>query len=306
MEKQSKYYSKRLALLPFIWIGLITVHLFGLTLLPDTPDMWVQLTQLNYTQSNLLSPLNTAPPATSALSLLTYLSNAIQGNLGTSIFYNQPVVSVISQSLPVTFWLAIKAFGILYLSGFVLAWGKLQNYAVACYLHKLNTHISAFPTCLLYSLVFVLAYHTSMPLNHFPHSLAMIFIVIRRLAQLTTFIHHCLLRETQTIYYQYALQRGVRQHQLIGSYLFRNGLIPVWIKAPKHLVNVIFTGTLATEVLFGIPGFGRMSFFAMKYVDYPLILGSLVTSSVIISLSQIIMDILHKKLSPHIHIGPAR
>lgn len=300
--KELRYFSKRLILLPLIWGGILLTHVLGLLLLPDTPAMWVGLSYLDYATPNTLPAYVT----TMGHPVLDYCYNILHGDFGSSIFYQQPVLQIIYQALPITVELSVKAFIVLYTLSVIIAWGKVQNRLFAQALHFLCTQISAVPSCLLYILVFVASYYLSIALNQYAQICAVAFLVIRRIAPLTTFIEHCLQREAQKPYITYARHRNVSEVRVWASYLMRNALIPVWIKAPKHLIQIIFTGTLSTEVLFGIDGFGQVSFLAMKHVDYPLVLGCLVISSIILSITHLAGDLLHTRMSPHIQIGKSR
>ncbi len=305
MEKQ--YLYKRLALLPIVWAAITCLHVFGLFLLPDTPMMWFKLSYADYADGLTQGISSTLDQETSLiLPLSLYLKKALLWDFGQSVFLKKPVLTVITQHFPITFYLTLSTFVPLYTLSIIIAWGRLKQYALARYTHYCFLQISAVPSCLLYTLSFCISYQIAFDFGSYGYVFAVVFLIARRMAPLTSFILKCLHRESEKPYLLYARRRGVNRTRLMFSYLLKNALIPVWIRTPKHFTQILFSGTLTTEVLFSIDGLGRASFFAMKHIDYPLILGCLICSSSAISIAYLLGDILHQYLSPNIHIGVKR
>ena len=287
MEKQ--YIYKRLALLPIIWVTIIVTHTLLYYWLPDSPSSWLYMPNLNYNeQINLYLPNN---------SMYDYLKQALWLNFGESLFHKQDCFSLILSHLPLSLKMTFSAFILLYSSSLVLGYALFKKHPLAQSTQNLFKSISSIPSFLLYTLVFLLAQRI-MPIAHIGYLTATLFLVMKRIAPLSKLVSTCLIAETQKPYWVLSQQRGISQYRLLTSYLFKNALIPVWIKAPKHFCHILFSACSAVEMLFSLKGFGYLSFIAMKQLDYPLILACVSISSMVISLAYILGDILQIYLTP--------
>ena len=68
-------------------------------------------------------------------------------------------------------------------------------------------------------------------------------------------------------------------------------------------LGILLSGALITEVIFGLPGMGRLAITAILSRDYPLIIGCTFISGVLIILSNLLADIVRAKLDKRILIG---
>ena len=68
-------------------------------------------------------------------------------------------------------------------------------------------------------------------------------------------------------------------------------------------IGGIFSGALITEVVFGIPGLGMLSYRAITNFDYSLIMGVSIFSIVGVSVSVLIVDLLYPIFDPRIRLN---
>ena len=64
--------------------------------------------------------------------------------------------------------------------------------------------------------------------------------------------------------------------------------------------GVVFGGAYLTEVIFGIPGLGRVSFNAIFASDYPVVITITLIGSMVVLLTNLATDIVYTWLDPRI------
>ena len=79
-----------------------------------------------------------------------------------------------------------------------------------------------------------------------------------------------------------ARAKGLPERMVIGKHVFRNAILPIVTIIMFDLSGVVFGGAYLTEIIFGIPGLGRISFNAIFASDYPVVvtitlIGAIVT-----------------------------
>jgi len=100
-------------------------------------------------------------------------------------------------------------------------------------------------------------------------------------------------------YVRTARAKGLRERRVIWSHVFRNSLIPV-ITLIGLQTGAVLGGVVIAEVIFGIPGLGRLTFDAVIAQDYPLVLGSIMLFSLVFIVVTLIVDILYTVVDPRI------
>lgn len=246
----------------------------------------------------------------------------LQGNLGSSYKYNEPVLSMILSRLPVSLYFGILAAIITYLISIPLGVFKTMHhgswtdsvtsilvfigYAVpgfalgAVLLIYLGARLEYFP---LYGLTSVnyesmslnekisdLAAHTVLPLTCY---------IIGALAMTTMMVKNNLMENLATDYMRTAAAKGLSFRRSTWLHALRNAIIPVASGLGGVICSVV-GGSILIERVFDIRGFGMLSFQALMDKDYTLIMGTLLLSSVIIILGNLLSDILVAWLDPRI------
>jgi len=98
-----------------------------------------------------------------------------------------------------------------------------------------------------------------------------------------------------------ARARGVSSGKIFFKYSLRNSLLPL-ISTIGLSLPMLFSGALIVEVVFSLPGMGRVMFYAALARDYPVIIaaGSLAFLSVV--LGNLLADILYMVADPRIRL----
>ena len=100
-------------------------------------------------------------------------------------------------------------------------------------------------------------------------------------------------------YVRTARSKGLREGRVIWSHVFRNSLIPV-ITLIGLQTGAVLGGVVIAELIFGIPGLGRLTLDAVFAQDYPLVLGSIMVFSLVFIVVTLVVDILYTVVDPRI------
>jgi peptide/nickel transport system permease protein len=269
-----------------------------------------------------------------------YILNLLQGNLGLSPSRGfQPVVEVISITLPFTLQLAFFAFVISVILGISL--GVLS----AQYHHKpLDTSIRAFYlagyssppffVALILLIVFALIFRmfpsggafdvaltpptvvTGLPMldsliegnvSYFVSSLRHVILPSLALALvtfgvLTRVLRSSLLEVMHSNYIRTARAKGVDENTVFFKHALRNAMISV-VTISSLMVTWLITGTIFVENIFAYPGMGQYLVASLAAQDYPGVLGVTMVFALVIVISNLAADILYAVVDPQLRLG---
>ncbi len=249
----------------------------------------------------------------------------LQGSFGNSYKYNTPVWDMMMERLPATLYLgllgALVSYGISLPLGVLKAiWHKswfdhlssgliFIGYAIpgfalgAILLVYLGARLEWFP---IYGLtsddfesmswqeqILDLAWHTVLPLSCY---------VISTFAMNTMMMKNNLMENLSADYMRTAIAKGCSFHRAVYRHALRNSIIPI-VSTLGSIIGVIFGGSVLIERIFDIQGFGMLSYQALLDKDYSLIMGTLMLSSLIIVVGNLIADICVALIDPRIRFG---
>ncbi len=100
-------------------------------------------------------------------------------------------------------------------------------------------------------------------------------------------------------YVKTARSKGISEWQVTIRHTLRNALIPIVTQLGLS-VPYLVGGAVITEQIFGWPGIGSLMVNAVNTFDYNLIMGITVMISVVVLLTNIILDLVYAALDPRI------
>lgn len=100
-------------------------------------------------------------------------------------------------------------------------------------------------------------------------------------------------------YINTARAKGQREKVVILRHALKNALIPI-ITVIGLQFGQLMAGALMTEVIFSIPGIGRLMVDAIKMRDTPLVLGCVLFVAVTFSIVNLIVDLIYTFVDPRI------
>ena len=107
------------------------------------------------------------------------------------------------------------------------------------------------------------------------------------------------LNEMKSDYFRTGLAKGLSEKMVLKKHALRNALFPV-ITLFANVLPALFGGSLIIEVIFSIPGMGRLAFKAILANDWPVLFAILLLIAVLTMLGFLIADILYAYLDPRV------
>ncbi len=254
-----------------------------------------------------------------------FVINLAQGDLGISYNYRMPVVSVIEEYLPFTLIFASLSFIIQILSGFLLALitVKKRDGLLDRAISKISLATYATPS---FVIGVILIFLFSEKLKVFPSSGLRSFDAgsFSFLQSLTDYISHLVLPIITlslpgiAIYFKYLRDNledvynkqfvinmralGFTEKVITRKHVIPNAINPLISVAGIEL-GILFSGALITEVIFALPGMGRLTINAILTRDYPLVIGCSIVAGILIILSNLAADIIRASLDKRLIKG---
>ncbi|MEZ4692061.1 MAG: ABC transporter permease [Ignavibacteria bacterium] len=99
--------------------------------------------------------------------------------------------------------------------------------------------------------------------------------------------------------YRTAFSKGLSEKRVIFGHALRNSLIPISTGGTCYLALVL-AGSVLIEKVFNINGIGLLSFDSIVQRDYPVVMGILVISTLLLLIGNIISDIIYALVDPRI------
>lgn len=247
-----------------------------------------------------------------------FVSNAVQGDLGTSIRTGASVSSMLRTALPVTIELSVLAILIATVLGVgagvvaAVRRGRPAEWVANAFalLGLSVPHFWLGLIAILYLAVATGLFPASgfVPLLQDPvanlHHIALPAVI------LGTGLSAVIMRQTRsamldslsTDYVRTAEAKGLRPSAVIGRHALRNSLIVVVTIVGLQLGGLI-SGAVVTEQIFGLPGFGKMTIDAVFQRDYPVIQAViLVTATAYIAIN-FAVDLLYSLIDPRVRVA---
>ncbi len=100
-------------------------------------------------------------------------------------------------------------------------------------------------------------------------------------------------------YIRTAVAKGLPKKVVVWKHAFRNSLIPI-ITMFASLFPIAISGSVVIEVIFSIPGMGRVGYEAVLARNYPVLFTVLIFSAVLTMVGILVADILYSVVDPRI------
>ena len=100
-------------------------------------------------------------------------------------------------------------------------------------------------------------------------------------------------------YLRMARAKGVSERNVIRKHALRNALIPIITVFGVQFSNVL-GGSVLAETVFAWPGVGRLVVDAIDQRDIPMVTGALVMTTMIVSIVNLLIDIVYAFVDPRI------
>lgn len=103
-------------------------------------------------------------------------------------------------------------------------------------------------------------------------------------------------------YVRTARAKGVSDREVIWKHAFKNAALPLVTLISLNIPR-IFSGALITEQVFAWPGMGRLFVDHATRADYPVLMGLVISVSVLVAIFNLLADVAYAYLDPRIRLG---
>lgn len=252
----------------------------------------------------------------------TQLSGLLQGDLGRSTVYNDPVHEMILSRMPVAAYFGLLTAIITYAVSLPLGVLKalkhrtfidsassvlifigysIPGFALgAILLVHLGARMNWFPLFGMTSPDFDqmgfaekirdLAHHTALPL---------LCYLTGAFAVLTMMTKNSLMDNLAADYVRTAVAKGAGFRRAVFGHAFRNSMIPV-ATSLGDLITIFIGGSMLVETVFDIQGFGLLQYQAVIERDVPVIMGTLTIAALLMLIGNVLSDFIVAMVDPRI------
>lgn len=237
-----------------------------------------------------------------------YISGVFTGDLGTSYSLNRSVSELIAASFPNTVRLAIAAALVAWIVGIIC--GIIAAIRKSGFLDHLFMGFSLLGVSVpVFMVAMVLQYLLAYKLELFPISsgsagwigyvLPAIALGWNSAGSIARLTRSTLVEVLQEDYIDTARAKGLRQLQVITRHALRNAVLPVITMMAVQLSSLL-SGAVICETIFSINGIGRLAVQAIEGRDIPLLQGTILFSTAIVIIGNLVADCLYSVLDPRI------
>ena len=253
---------------------------------------------------------------------LTFVGNAVRGDLGYDYYHQVPVTEIMAAALPITISLVIGA-AILWL-GFGVFNGVISAIRPRSFVDRGLTVFSLFfysmPTfllglLLLYFLYFQLTLNGIAifpaggyaPLTEgvgpwFQHLvLPWVTLALVSAATYTRLTRASMLDVLSEDYIRTARAKGIGERRVVVRHGLRAALTPVVTQFGID-VGTLLGGVVVTETVFSLPGLGKTAIDAINQQDLPVIIGIVLFASAAVVVANILVDVAYAGLDPRVRL----
>lgn len=251
-----------------------------------------------------------------------YLGRLVTGDLGNSIFSDQPVGALVGERLPVSLELGLLAAGGWMLLGILAgAMAALRHGSlIDGFVRVASVVAMSVPSfwlglvCVLVFGVYVVgvfptdgyvppgeglvAHLSSLVLPAFVLGLPAFAVVARTLRA-------SLLEVLDRDYVSFARAIGQPRGQLVRRIALRNAAVPV-VTVMGLMLGMLVSGAVLVENVFGVPGIGQLMVDSFRRQDYPVAVGCCLAVALLYLVTNLLVDLAQFAIDPRVREGVLR
>jgi ABC-type dipeptide/oligopeptide/nickel transport system permease component len=238
---------------------------------------------------------------------LTFITQAVQGDLGYSFVQRSKVLDLVLERLPATLELALVSFVLSLVIavplGIIIA---LKRNTVWDFVVTALAMVGQAAPGFWIGLMLIIVFAVELKLLPVSGSggveyivLPAITLALQSAARLTRLVRASVLEVLGSDYIRTARAKGMRNHVVLWVHTFRNAMIPVVTMAGLELAELM-SGAFITETIFAWPGIGRLAVDAVYKRDFPVVQGVVLVAAAGFVLVNLLVDMLYAAIDPRV------
>lgn len=249
-----------------------------------------------------------------------WLRTTVQGDLGYSRTYGQPVSWLIRERFGNTLQLLTGAFALAFVVGVSVGiFSALRQYSGWDYVATLFSFVGLAMPVFWQGIVFILLFAVWLPwlpaggmttpgvapgltllADRFRHLiLPTVVLATVNMAAWVRYSRSSMLEVVRQDYVRTARSKGLAEWVVTRKHALRNALIPIITLVALRLPQFL-DGAVITETIFSWPGMGLLLFQAVLGHDHPVAMGVLMLLAVATILSNLLADVAYALVDPRI------
>lgn len=249
---------------------------------------------------------------------LDWLSHLLTGDWGHSFRDTRPVLTVIGSHLAATLQLMVSSTLLSVVLGtWIGVLGAIRRYSLFDYLATIGAMIALSIPTFWFGLVTIYIFSVKLGwlpagnrftfgdgslLDYLEHLIAPTIVLgLVTVAIWSRYMRSSMLDVINQDYIRTARAKGVPERVILWRHSMRNALLPMITIAGLQLPTLL-SGALVTETVFTWPGMGRLFLDSLSYRDYPVVMGILIFSAVLVLVGNFLADIFYAIADPRIRL----
>ena len=236
-----------------------------------------------------------------------YMFNMLRGDLGTSFYSDKPVMEAYFERFPATmtlaFWTVVIGMSVSLPLGIISAvkqYSWIDNFGMVFAL--LAVSMPNFWLGILLILLFSLKLGI-LPSGGYQGWYSVIMpaatIGMQMFAVMTRMTRSSMLEVIRQDYIKTARAKGLSERVVILKHAFSNALIPIITTIGTMFISMV-CGAVVIEQVFAWPGVGRLIMDAISKRDFPVVIGSVTLTTIVVCIVNLFIDILYGFVDPRI------
>ena len=248
-----------------------------------------------------------------------WAGHLLRGDWGHSYRDGAPVLTVIGAHIGATLELMLSSTVLAVLIGtWVGVLGATRRYSIADYLATIGAMVALSIPTFWFGLVVIYVFSvwlawlpsgnmyssgTQTLLDYGRHLiLPCLVLTLVTVATWSRYMRASMLDVISQDYIRTARAKGVRRRTVLIHHALRNALLPMITVAGLQLPTLL-GGALVTETVFTWPGMGRLFLDSIGYRDYPVVMGLLMVSAIMVLIGNLMADMFYVVADPRIRVG---
>lgn len=244
-----------------------------------------------------------------------WFSNALQGNMGMSIIYREPITRIFASRLPVTLYLSSLAFILSSLLGItagilcaIRRGGWLDQLISVCANIGMATPVFWLGILCIYffglKMGWLPIYGWTSPFDNWVQSskqaiLPVIMLAVPGISVLARQSRSSMLEVIRQDYIRTAFAKGLRESVVVARHALKNALIPL-VTLMGLYVRILVGGSVLVETVFSIPGMGRLIVAGVLNKDFLVVQGGVLFVGAIVAVVNLLVDLSYGWLDPRV------
>lgn len=241
------------------------------------------------------------------------------GTWGTTFFGGRPVLHVILERVPATFVLMGSSLAIAVVVGVAIGMlGAVRRYSVFDYLATTGALFAlSFPT-FWFGLMAIYLFAVQLrwlpsggmfdlgnegdPIDLIRHLILPTLVLgLVLVATWSRYARSSFLEVIHQDYIRTARAKGLGERAVLMSHAFPNAVVPL-IALFGIQLPTLFSGALVTETIFGWPGMGRLFVDSLTMKEYPVLMGMMMLTAVLVILGNLLADVGIALVDPRVRL----